>query len=128
MVLNDSLLYRLRELYGLNPNATPLALQFPRLPPGLISPMAGSAPRQRFKSRVDKLGPRLEDFKDAYQRHASGLVNLESHSMILPGHPLHSGQNSIDALNAENNKLKKENFDLKKQLDRTAGEKTRHGP
>lgn len=37
--MDNSTIKHLQDLYGLNPNIPHLALQFPRLPPGLTHPM-----------------------------------------------------------------------------------------
>jgi hypothetical protein len=52
-----------------------------------------------------------------YQKFASGLFDMHYPGLIPPGHPLHSRQNSIETLNAENSKLQKENLDLRKKVE-----------
>jgi hypothetical protein len=42
---------------------------------------------------------------------------MNSSGLIPPGHPLFSRQNSVSTLKAENDKLLKENLELKKKLD-----------
>lgn len=128
--MEDTELNQLRELYGLNPNVPPFALQFPRLPPGLFHPMMqlDKNPKGKFASKSQQLNPQLQDFKEMYQKFAAGLINYNPTALIPPGHPLFSRQNSIETLKAENSKLKQENVELKKQLDKTASEKSKHNP
>jgi hypothetical protein len=52
-----------------------------------------------------------------YQQYASGLISMNS-SIIPPGHPLYTRQNSVKTLQAENDKLLKENLNLKKKLEK----------
>ena len=54
-----------------------------------------------------------------YRQYASGLFTMNFTGAIPPGHPLYSKQNSIDILKTENDKLLKENLELKKKLDET---------
>ena len=120
----------MKELYGLNPNAVPFALQFPRLPPGIFQPIPGinTSPKEQFKSTGDKITPQLKDFKEMYHKFASGLIDFNSTKLIPPGHPLFSRQNSVDTLRAENSKLQKENLELKKQIGKSSSEESKHNP
>ena len=128
--MDETEINHLRELYGLNPNVMPFALQFPRLPPGILQPMPGIGinPKERFKAKGERITPQLKDFKEMYQKFASGLIDFNSSTLIPPGHPLFSRQNSVDTLRAENSKLKKENLELKKQLDKSASNNSKHNP
>ena len=60
--------------------------------------------------------PKLQDFNQLFRQKADSLVNMNS-SIIPPGHPLFSRENSIITLKEENDKLLKENLELKKKLD-----------
>jgi hypothetical protein len=44
-------------------------------------------------------------------------MTMNSSGIIPPGHPLYSEKNSIKILKAENDKLAKQNIELKKKLD-----------
>ena len=110
----------LQDLYGLNPNIPHLALQFPRLPPGLNHPMFKiyeNPMKEQFSDEVSAISQKLQGFQHMYQQYASGLLSMNS-AIIPPGHPLYNRQNSMEALQAKNDKLLKENLELKKKLDK----------
>ncbi len=112
----------LEDLYGLNPNIPHLALQFPRLPPGLIRQMFKiyeTPTKKQFSQEVDTINQKLQGFQHMYQQYAFGLLSMNS-AIIPPGHPLYSRQNSVETLQAENDKLLKENLNLKKKLEKEA--------
>ncbi|KEQ57121.1 hypothetical protein AAA799B03_00378 [Marine Group I thaumarchaeote SCGC AAA799-B03] len=109
----------LRDLYGLNPNIPHLALQFPRLPPGLTHPMFGihqNPVKEQFSRDVESVSQKLQGFQHMYQQYASGL--LTGNQIVPPGHPLYTRQNSVQTLQAEKDKLLKENTELKKKLEK----------
>ena len=111
---------QLQDLYGLNPNIPHLAFQFPRLPPGLSHPMFKifeNPMKEQFSEQTDTINQKLQGFQRMYQQHASGLLSMNS-SIIPPGHPLYSKQNSTKTLQTENDKLVKENLELKKKLEK----------
>ncbi len=110
----------LQDLYGLNPNIPHLAFQFPRLPPGLSYPMFKifeNPMKEQFSEQADTINQKLQGFQRMYQQYASGLLSMNS-SIIPPGHPLYSRQNSTKTLQTENDKLVKENLELKKKLEK----------
>ncbi len=110
----------LQDLYGLNPNIPHMAFQFPRLPPGLSNPMFKiyeNPMKEQFSEQADTINQKLQGFQHMYQQYASGLLTMNS-TIIPPGHPLYSRQNSAKTLQTENNKLLKENQELKKQLEK----------
>jgi len=110
----------LQDLYGLNPNISPMALQFPRLPPGLTHPMFKiyeNPMKEKFSQDIASINQKLQGFQHMYQQYAAGLLSMNS-SIIPPGHPLYSRQNSVETLQTENDKLLKENLELKKKLDK----------
>jgi len=115
-------LERMRTLFGLNPDAVPPGLQFPRLPPGPMHPMTSrfTVPKGKTARDAASLVPSLEDFQQAYQKYAAGLLNSHYPGVVPPGHPLYEKQTSVSILKSENDKLSKENLELKRQLDETA--------
>lgn len=118
--MDDLPIKQLKDIYGLNPNIPHLALQFPRLPPGLSNPMFKifeNPMKEKFAEDNASINKKLQGFQQSYQRYASGLLTMNSGGLIHPGHPLFSRQNSVSTLKAENDKLLKENLELKKKLD-----------
>jgi len=123
--VEDSVNRHLQDLYGLNPHIPHMAFQFPRLPPGMAHPMFKifeSPLKEKFSQDVSNISPKLEGFKQMFQQHASGLLSMNT-SIIPPGHPLYTRQNSVQTLQAENDKLLKENTELKKKLDNKSNSK-----
>jgi len=118
--MNNSVIKHLQDLYGLNPNIPHLALQFPRLPPGLNHPMFKiyeTPMKEQFSQELDTMSQKLQGFQHMYQQYASGLISMNS-AIIPPGHPLFNRQNSVQTLQTENDKLLKENLNLKKKLEK----------
>ncbi|MFQ5476166.1 MAG: hypothetical protein ACE5DT_03955 [Nitrosopumilus sp.] len=110
----------LEDLYGLNPTIPHMALQFPRLPPGLTHPMFNiyeNPMKEKFSQEVATVNQKLQGFQHMYQQYAAGLLSMNS-SIIPPGHPLYTRENSLETLQTENDKLLKENLELKKKLDK----------
>lgn len=117
--MEDSVNRHLQNLYGLNPNIPHMAFQFPRLPPGKAHPMFKiyeNPLKEKFSQDVSNINPKLQGFQHMFQQHASGLLSMNT-SIVPPGHPLYTRQNSVETLQAENDKLLKENTELKKKLD-----------
>ena len=118
--MEDLPIKQLKDIYGLNPNIPHLALQFPRLPPGLSNPLFKifeNPMKEKFAEENALINKKLEGFQQSYQRYASGLLTMNSGAIVPPGHPLFSRQNSVNTLKTENDKLLKENLELKKKLD-----------
>ncbi|MDH3656521.1 MAG: hypothetical protein OEM77_00080 [Nitrosopumilus sp.] len=123
--MENLVIKRLQNLYGLNPNIPHMALQFPRLPPGLTHPMFKiyeSPMKEQFLQQADNINQKLQGFQHMYQQHASGLLSMNS-AIIPPGHPLYARQNSVETLQSENDKLLKENLELKKKLEKESDSK-----
>ena len=120
--MEDLVVKHLRNLYGLNPNIPHLAFQFPRLPPGLLHPLFKlheNPMKEKFVQDTESINKKLQGFQQMYQQYAAGLMNMNSSGVIPPGHPLFSRQNSVETLKTENDKLLKENLELKKKIDKT---------
>ena len=118
--MEDLPIKQLKDIYGLNPNIPHLALQFPRLPPGLSNTLFQifeHPMKEKFAEENALINKKLEGFQQSYQRYASGLLTMNSGAIVPPGHPLFSRQNSVSTLKTENDKLLKENLELKKKLD-----------
>jgi len=118
--MDNFVIKHLQDLYGLNPNIPHLALQFPRLPPGLSHPMFKiyeNPMKDQFSDEVSAISQKLQGFQHMYQQYASGLLSMNS-AIIPPGHPLYNRQNSVETLQAKNDKLLKENLQLKKKVEK----------
>lgn len=118
--MNDMAIKQLQDLYGMNPNIPHMALQFPRLPPGLSHPMFKiyeNPMKEQFSKQDSTINQKLQGFQHMYQQYAAGLLTMNS-AIIPPGHPLYTRQNSVETLQAENDKLLKENLELKKKLEK----------
>ena len=72
--------------------------------------------REKFNKRNASLMPNLEDFNQMFRQYADGLLNSKD-SIFPPGHPLYNKEKSFSLLKEANDKLLKENLELKKQLD-----------
>jgi hypothetical protein len=118
----DDLVFRhLKELYDLNHDIPHRAFQFPRLPPGITHPMLkifDNPIKDKFIQNASNLNKKLDGFQKLYQQHASGLTTMNLSGIIPPGHPLYSEKNSSKILKIENDKLLKQNIELKKKLEK----------
>ena len=107
------------ELSGIHPEFGIPTSIFPRFPPGITPPTLGVMNQKRLKEKFftdnASINTKLHDFNQMYQKFASGLFEL-AYPALPPGHPLYSRLESTVSLQNENEKLKKENIDLKKQL------------
>jgi len=102
---------------------TPDALRYPpgaNLPSGLVNT---SKLKQQLSTDNAALSPKLQDFTEMYHKMAAGLLNISSDTLIPPGHPIHSRENSVAILKEENKKILKENIELKKKLEERISKK-----
>ena len=102
---------------------TPDALRYPpgaNLPSGLVNT---SKLKRQLSADNAALSPKLQDFTEMYHKMAAGLLNISSDTLIPPGHPIHSRENSIAILKEENKKILKENIELKKKLEEKISKK-----
>ena len=117
--MDEHVTNHLKDLYGLNHEIPHRAFQFPRLPPGISHPMFkifGNPMKEQFIQNASNLDKKLDGFQRLYQQHVSGLMTMNS-GIIPPGHPLYSEKNSIEILKTANDKLAKQNIELKKKLE-----------
>ncbi len=118
----DDLVFRhLRNLYDMNHEIPHRVFQFPRLPPGISHPMlkiSDNPMKDKFVQNASNLNKKLDGFQNFYQQHASGLMKMNSSGIIPPGHPLYSEKNSVKILKVQNDKLLKQNIELKKKLEK----------
>ena len=104
---------------------TPDTLRYPpgaNLPSGLVNT---SKLKRQLSADNAALSPKLQDFTEMYHKMAAGLLNISSDTLIPPGHPIHSRENSVTILKEENKKILKENIELKKKLEEKISEKSR---
>jgi hypothetical protein len=104
---------------------TPDTLRYPpgaNLPSGLVNT---SKLKRQLSADNAALSPKLQDFTEMYHKMAAGLLNMSSNTLIPPGHPIHSRENSVTILKEENKKILKENIELKKKLEEKISEKSR---
>ncbi len=108
------------DKYGFTTDFSTLSPDSIRYPPGVNIPK-GLVNTQRLKERLSvdtaSLNPKLENFAEMYQQMASNLLNMSVDKLIPPGHPMYSKENSITLLKDENQKILKENLELKKKLE-----------
>ena len=102
---------------------TPDTLRYPpgaNLPSGLVNT---SKLKRQLSADNAALSPKLQDFTEMYHKMAAGLLNISSDTLIPPGHPIHSRENSVTILKEENKKILKENIELKKKLEEKISKK-----
>ena len=112
--MDTLLVQHLQRLYGMDPFIPHMVFQFPRLPPTSPQPHIHDPIHSQFLKQVDAV-QRLDRFAYASRQQAESL--LSGSKIIPPDHPLYIEQDSIRTLRAENDKLLKENLELKKRLD-----------
>jgi len=74
--------------------------------------------REKFNKRNASMMPNLEDFNQMFRQYADGLLNSKE-SVFPPGHPLYNREKSFSLMKEANDKLLKENLELKKQLEKS---------
>jgi len=102
---------------------TPDTLRYPpgaNLPSGLVNT---SKLKRQLSTDNAALSPKLQDFTEMYHKMAAGLLDMSSNTLIPPGHPIHSRENSVAILKEENKKILKENIELKKKLEEKISKK-----
>ena len=111
---------KMLEFYNQYQNMVNSPLAFPRLPPMKNHPR-GITMTGKLKDNIVRdnslMLERLSDFYTMFQQYAAGLFDLAP-NQFGPSHPMHKGVNSINALQVENEQLKKENAVLKKDLEK----------
>ena len=113
---------RMMELSGIHPSfGIPTSSMFPRFPPGINPPTMGPVDQKRLKEKFfndnASMNSKLDGFNEMYQKFASGLFEA-AYPATPPGHPMFSKLASSASLKNENDKLKKENLELKNQMSK----------
>ncbi len=91
---------------------------FPRYPPAISNRLGtnpGKIKGQMIQSDMMFSG-KLHDFHKMYLKHASGLLDMSSNA-FLSGHPMNIMAKNDLATKEENDRLRKENADLRKRID-----------
>lgn len=101
--------------YSLSPFA------FPRYPPSAIGPMSMNPAKLKEKMiKEDSMfSAKLHEFSKLYLRHASGLLDMSS-NIFPPGHPMNIPSKVNHVIQEENEKLRKENAELKNHIEQLA--------
>jgi len=104
-------------------HATQLTSPFIRFPLGLSFTTTGLIKpnhlHEKLLNDTSSINPKLNDFQQMYKKFASGLIGVNT-SLIPPGHPLFNRLNSSALLQTENEKLRKENQELKQQIEKSS--------
>ena len=82
------------------------------LPKGLVN---SQILKNNFLTKSASMMPKIEDFNQMFRDRANSMLNMNE-SIFPPGHPLYNHERSISALKEVNDKLVKENLELKKKL------------
>jgi hypothetical protein len=114
--------FRHRKDKGFLPDMPPDGIRYP---PNSTPPM-GINHTQKIKGEFSAKGasmlPKLQDFNQMFREKSNSLIQMNT-NILPPGHPLFSRENSLLALKEENDKLLKENLELKKQLELKSNKK-----
>ena len=99
-------------------NSSPM---FPRIPPSRVSQPTGISKTGKLKEDIIRdnasMLAKLYDFHTMFQNQVAGLFDLAP-NQFGPGHPLHFRMNPVDSLQLENERLKKENAVLKREVEK----------
>ena len=82
-------------------------------PKGLIN---SNKLKKGFSNEGASMMPKLQDFNQMFRQHANSLLDMNE-SVFPPGHPLYNRDRSISSLKDANDKLLKENLELRKSLE-----------
>lgn len=120
--------YRKVDIIELNPFLGFPTSIFPRYPPGILPPTLGLMNQKHLKEKFFQdnasINIKLQDFNLMYHQFASGLFEI-AYPALPPGHPLFSRLKSTTTLKNENDFLKKENLELKKQMGKNQKDKSK---
>lgn len=109
---------RIMDLYGQPFDMITSPFAFPRLPPR-ASPPLGISSAGKTKDKIirdsDMMMGRLSEYHTLFQKYAAGLFNLAP-SRFMPGHPMQMKMHVVDFLEEENERLRKENTNLKSDI------------
>ena len=91
-------------------------------PKGLVN---SNKLKKKFVSEGSDMLPKLQDFNEMFRQYASNILNMDE-TIFPPGHPMFNSEHSISTLKEINDKLLKENTELKKLLEEKSNKKDIH--
>jgi|TARA_B110000014_G_scaffold236236_1_gene201377 hypothetical protein len=113
---------KIRQNKGFPHNISPDGIRYP---PNSMLPL-GFNHADKIKSEFSDKGasmlPKLQDYNQMFREKANSLIEMNT-TILPPGHPLFSREHSLHTIKEENDKLLKENLELKKQLDAKSNKK-----
>jgi hypothetical protein len=101
----EDLNYNVNGFTKYPPNSNP--------PKGLVN---SNKLKKKFVREGSDMLPKLQDFNEMFRQHASNILNMDE-TVFPPGHPLFNREKSVSTLKETNDKLLKENLELKKKLE-----------
>jgi len=109
------------EMYGYPFGYSLSPFAFPRYPPSAIGPMSMNPAKLKEKMIKENstFSAKLHDFSKLYLKHASGLLDMSS-NIFPPGHPMNVPSRVDYTIQEENEKLRKENAELKSRIEQLA--------
>jgi len=113
---------RMLEIYGLNSDTGNRMINSPMLPPALTKANQGFSKFSQLKESIIRdnalMLSRLYDYNQTLHHDAQNLFNMKTNPQFIPGHPLSSRIHSSISLQSKFDKLRQENIELKKQLQK----------
>ena len=92
------------------------------LPKGLLN---SNQIKKNFAMEGASMLPKLQDFNQMFRQYANSILSMNE-TIFPPGHPMFNSEHSISSLKEINDKLLKENMELKKLLEEKSNKKDIH--
>lgn len=117
IVMNPVEMRMFMEMYGYPTGFSLSPFGFQRYPPGVNAPFSLNPAKLKEKIIRDSetFTAKLHDFNKMYLQQASSLLEMTS-NIVPPGHPLYS-QTQPEMVDDKNERLRKENAELKKRIE-----------